>query len=151
MMTKRYYWETKIADSDISQLLCELSTATWTRNRKSLFTNTAAKNMKLVSENIKYRSWKLIDLKDYERSLFNKQDGPKASLSNKSMSRSNLSTMHEWIPKTQTVSTYAWSGQSQHGQSRPTRYITTFLRRIQRLQIFKIPMDVIRTLTSGRM
>ena len=28
----------------------------------------------------------------------------------------------------------------------PTRYIRIFLRRIQRLQIFKIPVDVIRTL-----
>ena len=30
---------------------------------------------------------------------------------------------------------------------RPTRYITIFLRRIQRLQIFKIPIDVICTLS----
>ena len=43
--------------------------------------------MKLISENIKYRSRRLVDLKDYKTSLFNKQDDPKASLSNNSSNR----------------------------------------------------------------
>ena len=37
-----------------------------------------------ILENIRYRSWRLVDLKGYETSVFNKQDDPKASLSNKS-------------------------------------------------------------------
>ena len=36
-----------------------------------------------ILENIRYRSRRLVDLKCYETSVFNNQDDPKASLSNK--------------------------------------------------------------------
>ena len=59
-------------------------------------------------ENFKHRSWRLVDLKDYETSVFNKQDDPGKlpcrineatachTLLNNQLSRSNLSTMNKY-------------------------------------------------------
>ena len=67
-------------------------------------TNTAG-NTKLVLENFKYRSWRLVDLKGYETRVFNEQDDPKVLLNKSSdripcsttcLSRSNLSKVNEY-------------------------------------------------------
>ena len=59
-------------------------------------------------ENFKHRSWRLVDLKDYETSVFNKQDDPGKlpcrineatachTLLNNQLSRRNLSTMNKY-------------------------------------------------------